>query len=178
MSGARIGREPQLSGASARLPQERFADYEDFFRREFPRVVRTVYLVVRDVGRAEELSQEAFIQLFRHWTKVSGYERPDAWVRRVAIRLAVRNSRRDRLRWLLERETFPAPQAEGTSVELDQALEQLSTSQRAAVVLHYYEDRPVDEIADILDCSTNTVKSHLHRGRNRLKALLGEEEGG
>jgi RNA polymerase sigma-70 factor (ECF subfamily) len=140
--------------------------------------VRTVYLVVHNHERAEELTQEAFIQLLMHWKKVSRYDRPEAWVRRVAIRLAVRNSRRERLRAVLERTAVVAPAAPDTKADLTEALQQLSGPQRAAVVLHYYEDLPVDQMADILGCSQNTVKSHLHRGRNRLRTLLGEGSGG
>ncbi len=151
------------------------AGYSAFFEREFPRVVRVVYLIVRDVGRAEELSQEAFIQLFTHWKKVSTYERPDAWVRRVAIRLSTRHARRERLRSVLERQTLASSYDAETPVDLLQALRGLCLNQRAAIVLHYYEDRPVGEIAEILDCSENTVKSHLHRGRSTLRVLLADE---
>lgn len=45
------------------------AGYPAFFEREYPRVVRSVYLITRDLGRAEDLSQEAFIQLLKHWKK-------------------------------------------------------------------------------------------------------------
>lgn len=88
---------------------ERTPDYAVLFQREFPKVVRTVYLVVRDHGRAEELAQEAFVQLLMHWKKVSGYDRPEAWVRRVAIRLAIRSSTRERLRSVLERRAVVEP---------------------------------------------------------------------
>jgi RNA polymerase sigma-70 factor (sigma-E family) len=151
------------------------AGFTAFFEREFPRVVRSVYLIVRDLGRAEELSQEAFIQLFRHWKKVSTYERPEAWVRRVAIRLSTRDARRERMRWILERQTVTPSYDSETPVDLLQALRRLSVNQRAAIVLHYYEDRPIDEVAEILDCSENTVKSHLHRGRSSLRSLLTDE---
>lgn len=153
------------------------ADFSIFFQREFPHVVRTVYLMVRDLGRAEEVSQEAFIQLLRHWKKVSSYDRPEAWVRRVAIRLATRSSTRERLRSMLERQTTVAPATEEPRPEVIEALRHLSPAQRAAIVLHYYEDLPIDEVADILDCSENTVKSHLHRGRNRLRMLLSDGDG-
>ena len=56
--------------------------YTWFFRSEFAVVVRTVYLILRDQGRAQDISQDAFMQLFVHWSKVSRYERPEAWVRR------------------------------------------------------------------------------------------------
>ena len=54
-------------------------EYAWFFRDEYPKVVRTVFLVVRDRGRSEEITQEAFIQLLGHWKKVSGYDQPQAW---------------------------------------------------------------------------------------------------
>jgi RNA polymerase sigma-70 factor (sigma-E family) len=152
-------------------------DYSVFFRREYPSVLRTVYLVVGDAGRAEELTQEAFIQLLRHWRKIATYDRPDAWVRRVAIRLAARHARRERLRSLLERRSAFAPEENESAIDLAGALRKLSAGQRTAIVLHYYEDQPVDQVALVMECSQNTVKSHLHRGRMALRTLLGEERG-
>jgi RNA polymerase sigma-70 factor (ECF subfamily) len=171
--------EPLVSSVRFRRlvrPEACSEEYAALFRREFPTVVRTVFLVVRDAGRAEELSQEAFIQLFRHWSKVSEYDRPEAWVRRVAIRLAVRSARRERLRSLLERQATPSVTHE-SGVDLTEALGRLPISQRAAIVLHYYEDRPIAEVAEMLGCSANTVKSHLHRGRNNLKLWLPDQNG-
>jgi RNA polymerase sigma factor (sigma-70 family) len=55
------------------------------------------------------------------------------------------------------------------------AVRQLPGMQRAAVVLCYFEDLPLSEIADILRCSDATVRVHLHRARKRLAELLGEE---
>jgi RNA polymerase sigma-70 factor (ECF subfamily) len=152
-------------------------EYSAFFAREFGRVKRAVYLVVQDHGRAEEISQEAFIQLLRHWKKVSTYDKPEAWVRRVAIRMAGHLSTRERMRALLERKATPAPVLSENEPGLAEALRALTAGQRAAIVLHYYEDQSIDEIARILDCSENTVKSHLHRGRNRLRVLLSEAGG-
>jgi hypothetical protein len=53
-------------------------EFTSFFRQEFAPVLRTVELIFRDHGRAEELTQDAFVQLMRHWPKISLYERPDA----------------------------------------------------------------------------------------------------
>jgi RNA polymerase sigma-70 factor (ECF subfamily) len=146
-----------------------------FYRAEFPAVVRTVFLILHDRGRAEDIAQESFIQLLSRWKKVSAYERPDAWVRRVAIRLAIRTVRRDRLRSRLEDGIEP-PDAPGPlDVDVTRAIRTLSPAQRAAVVLFYFEDRPVAQVADILNCSEATAKVHLHRARKRLGQLLGEE---
>lgn len=151
------------------------AAYSAFFRASFAGVVRTVYLIVHDSGRAEDIAQEAFLQLLRNWSRVSDYERPDAWVRRVAIRLAVRSLRRDEL-WRSVRELFvPQERSTGRDLDVGQAIGQLPRGQRAAIVLYYYEDQPVGAIASVLGCSESTVRVHLHRGRQRLAHLLGEE---
>src|SRR5206468_11285035 len=58
-------------------------DFTAFFRDEFAGVLRTIELMLRDRARAEEITQDAFVQLYLNWPKISAYERPDAWVRRV-----------------------------------------------------------------------------------------------
>jgi RNA polymerase sigma-70 factor (ECF subfamily) len=155
---------------------ERDDEYAWFFRAEFPAVVRTVDLIVRDRGRAEEIAQDAFMRLHVHWAKVSRYERPDAWVRRVAIRLAARAARRERIRPSLERVANPDA-VEGPAPDLDllRAVAELPMRQRVAVVLFYLEDRPLPEIAHVLDCSDGAAKILLHRARRSLAARLGEE---
>lgn len=164
------------SGVGARMDAE--AEFTAFFRAEFARVLRTVCLVVGDRGRAEEITQDAFVQLLDHWDAVSGYERPEAWVRRVAIRMAGRAARRERMVRILESGPFgrgesTAEMPEGDS-DVAAAVRRLPAGQRTAVVLFYFEDRPVAEVAQLLGCSPATARVHLHRARRRLAALLGE----
>jgi RNA polymerase sigma-70 factor (ECF subfamily) len=148
--------------------------YAAFFHAQFASVTRTIHLIVRDRARAEDITQDAFLQLLRHWPRISTYERPDAWVRRVAIRLAVRALRRDAF-WMNVRSLFlPRPTETAVDVDVMEAIGQLPRAQRAAIVLHYYEDRPVAEIARLLGCSEPTARVHLHRGRRRLAELLRE----
>jgi RNA polymerase sigma factor (sigma-70 family) len=151
------------------------AEYSWFYRGEFPSVVRTVFLILHDRQRAEDIAQDAFVQLYSHWNKVSHYEQPDAWVRRVAIRMAIRHIKRDRMRALLERETRPPSFAPTIDVDLLRAMGELSTTQQVAVVLFYFEDRPIAEIVHILGTSEGAVKMALSRARHRLAELLGEE---
>ena len=151
------------------------SEYAWFFQAEYPMVLRTVFLILGDRGRAEDVSQEAFVQLLLHWGKVSRYQRPEAWVRRVAIRLAVRTSRRDRLRTALEREAPRRREPPFPDLDLADALRKLPMQQRACVLLFYLEDRPIAEIVEILEISEGAVKVHLHRARQRLSVLLGEE---
>ena len=150
------------------------------FAAEYPAVVRTVYLVLHDYSRSEEIAQDAFVQLLHHWGKVRHYEAPGAWVRRVAIRLATRDAKRERRRAVLTRETLRPDQVEPPPAatmdpDLIAAIRTLPAQQRAVVVLFYLEDRPMEEIAEIVGCSVSTCSVHLHRARKRLGTLLSEE---
>ena len=75
-------------------PDEPDDAFEAFFRREFASISRTAYLIVGDWEVAREISQDAFVQVLRHWEKVKDMESPGGWARRVAIRKAVRSRRR------------------------------------------------------------------------------------
>ena len=154
---------------------ERELEYAWFFRTEFPSVLRTVFLILRDRGRAEDIAQDAFMQLYTHWRKVSRYERPEAWVRRIAIRMALRQQKRERMRTVLERAAVGPALDRATDPDLAEAMKSLSPTQRAIVVLYYYEDRPTAEIVEILGMSQSTVRVHLSRARRHLAELLREE---
>jgi RNA polymerase sigma-70 factor (ECF subfamily) len=149
-------------------------EYGWLFATEFRPVTRTVYLIVHDRDRAEEITQDAFVELYRRWRTISRYDRPGAWVRRIAIRMAVRSVHRDRRRTILEIASDPPTTERPVDLDLLQAVGSLPPMQRAAVVLYYFEDRPVAELADILGCADATVRVHLSRGRRRLAQLLGD----
>ena len=95
----------------------------------------------------------------------------------MAIRLAVRDVKRTRVREVLEPKASPPPPPSFRSPDLEviDAVKQLPPMQRAAIALFYLEDRPVAEIADLLGISTSTCTVHLTRGRRRLADLLGSE---
>jgi RNA polymerase sigma-70 factor (ECF subfamily) len=150
------------------------AEFSWFFRAEYARVVRAAYVIVQDREAAQDVAQEAFIRLLGHWKKVSRYERPDAWVRRVAIRIAVKTAKRSS-RTIDETREVPVHSPELPDPELLAAIRQLPPAQRAAVGLHYIEDYTIVEVAKIMGCSASTARVHLHRARTRLASILGEE---
>jgi RNA polymerase sigma-70 factor (ECF subfamily) len=152
------------------------AEFAGLFRTEYPILTRTLYFVVYDRELARDIAQEAFLQLFARWRRVSRYERPDAWVRRVAIRMAVRAVKRERARRRLEHGLDVAPPQGAIDIDVLRAVARLPAAQRAAIVLFYLEDRPVSDVAEILACSEVTAKVHLHRARKRLAELLGGDE--
>jgi RNA polymerase sigma factor (sigma-70 family) len=146
--------------------------YERLFHEEYQPVLRTVFLICHDHYRAEEIVQDAFVQVFRHWEKVRRLDRPGAWLRRVAIRLAIRSLRRDAARRQAERQSIPAWVEDARDREILEAVRALPARQRAALVLYYFEDRSTPEIAELLGCSTATARVHVHRARRHLAEVL------
>ena len=170
-SGSRVG----AAMGRPRTTRERDDEFTWFFHAEYPQVVRTVHLILRDPGRAEDIAQEAFMTLYARWPRISRYERPDLWVRRIAIRLASRAARREGARGQRERGAADlAPGPTPIDPDLMRAIRQLPPAQRAAVVLFYFEDRPAAEIARILGCAGSTARVHLIHARARLAELLHE----
>ena len=150
--------------------------FDDFYEAEFQSVLRTAVLVVHDRAVAEEITQEAFAKAFASWWRVSRYSFPGAWVRKVALRMAIRQAKRSALHEELVQQIDASPQsATGIDIDLMRAINELPGNQRAAIVLFYLEDRPIAEVADLMDVSDSTVKVHLHRARQKLAQLLGEE---
>lgn len=162
-----------------RLPER----FEDFYEREYHRVVGFAYAIAGSWEAAEDAAQEAFLRAHRRWDRVGRYDQPGAWVRRVAANLAVSAFRRRLaeagaiLRLAARRQPDPPLQPE--AVDFWRAVRSLPARPRQAVALYYLEGWPTAEIARFLGCTETTVRGHLHRGRAALASRLregGEED--
>jgi len=152
------------------------AAYAGLYLRSYPAVRRTVGVILRDWSVAEDVTQDAFVQLYVHWRKVSRYDSPEGWVRRVAIRLATRTAKRDRLREVLSlRAHVDAPVERPADLDLERAMEHLTPIQRAVVALYYFDDLPLIEVARQTGRSPSATKVALHRARRRLAEVIGVE---
>lgn len=160
-------------------------DFEDLYRREFPAVVGLAYALSGSRAGAEDLAQEAFLAAHRNWSRISEYDKPEAWVRRVVANMSVSFIRRRvveakglaRLARLASRREPALPELEAEDAEFWAAVRSLPKRQAQVVALHYLEDLPVTRIAEILDVAEGTVKAHLHAARGALAAKLDLEEG-
>jgi RNA polymerase sigma-70 factor (ECF subfamily) len=172
------GREVEdRTGATSRGPASD-DDFRMLFDSSYAAVVRTVHHILGDRAVAEEIAQEAFIQLHLHWRQVRRYDAPGMWVRRVAIRKAQRERHRIWRRTELEQSLDSALTTGPPADPLDQvyaAVQTLPFKQRALVVLFYLEDRPMDEVVQLLGCSMSSGWSLLHVARKKLAVLLAEE---
>lgn len=147
-------------------------DYEQVFRDAAPGLWRTIYAFA--AGR-RAVADDAVAEAFARALERAGQIRdPVPWLYRTAFRLAAEELRRER------QEPAPEPDQAAASAAglaaLVPALRQLSAAQRAAIVLHYEADLPVQEVARRMGTSAGAVKVHLLRGRRRLRELLGDEE--
>lgn len=154
-------------------------DLEVLFRREYPKLVRALAISGGCVDDAADAVQDAFAQAGRHWSRISRYDDPAAWIRRVAInRLANRERSRRRLAGALHR--LPPPGGDTDSyrdLDLAKAIAALPPQQRMAVCLFYVADLPVAEVANAMGLAQGTVKSHLHDARAHLATQLEVNDG-
>jgi len=172
-------REGIDAGVLAAASREAF---EDFYVTEYRAVVGLAYVLSGDRSIAEDLAQEAFLAAHRNWSRIARYERPGAWVRRVVVNLSASALRRRfaearALVRLTPREAPAAPELSASDAEFWAALRSLPRRQAQVAALFYVDDRPVAEIAEILDMAVGTVKKHLHDARRRLSEALRLEDG-
>jgi RNA polymerase sigma-70 factor (ECF subfamily) len=146
--------------------------FEDAFRADYAAVVRVVAPIVGSVADAEGVTQDAFLKALTRWRTVGRYDRPGAWVRRVAIRDAVRFAERHRRRAPAPVEAADEHAGADERLDLLEALRRIPARQRACIVLHHLDGWPAAEVAEALGCSEATVRVHLHRGRTALAAML------
>jgi RNA polymerase sigma-70 factor (sigma-E family) len=157
--------------------------FEGFAAEASDPLLRTGYLMTGDARDAEDLVQETFLRVARRWNKVRSMDHPAAYARKVLINLVLHDAgRRSRQKAELR---APGPGIDAADAgaaralrEVDDlaefrwALAQLPARQRAVLVLRYWADLPVAEVAGILGCSTGTVTSTASRAAARLAKAL------
>ncbi len=151
-------------------------DFESYYRDDYHQLVGLALVLTGSRAMAEDVCQDALTEAHRRWETISRYDDPGAWVRRVMV-----NKSRSRFRKLTS-ETKAMTRIGGRRLETVEPTERslevwdqvrgLPKRQAQAVALFYWEDRSMAQIAEILDCSEETVKTHLKRGRAALAKRL------
>lgn len=159
-------------------------DFDAWVAARGQRLMRFAVLVCGDPAEAADCAQEALVSTYRHWKRISGSGTEDAYLRRCVTNHHIS-------RWRAFRRRESAADVEGlpsTTISAEDVVmsrydeqqawrlcQQLNRTQRAAVVLRYYEELSFAEIADILGCAESTARSHVHRALARLRARLEDE---
>ena len=148
-------------------------DIEALYRADADRLWRAVYAFAGDAEIASDAVAEAYAQLLRRGAAVHD---PAAWVWRAAFRIS-----RGALKTRGSSDGVSCPTASSSGRlcrhDLLTAVRQLPDGQRAAVMLFYYADLPIRQIADRLGTNSLAVRANLSRGRRRLRDLLGDRDG-
>lgn len=158
--------------------------FEEIYRRHNSRVYSLCLRMTQNVAEAEDLAQEAFIQLFRKIGSFRGDSAFTTWLHRLTVNQVLMHFRKRSVK--LERTTeegeTPVQVVKGTEnprampvvdrIALDRAIGQLPRGYRTVFVLHDVEGHEHEEIARMLGCAVGTSKSQLHKARMKLRGLL------
>jgi len=146
-----------------------------------PRLKGVANLILRDANRAEDALQDA---LLLAWRDVRGLRDPDAWdawLRRLTVRACYKVAKKERRRHQVELHVTPDPATShtpDTSADVAERewilaeLGRLDIDRRSVIVLHYYLDLPLPEVADILGIPYGTAASRLHRGLDAMRTSM------
>jgi RNA polymerase sigma-70 factor (ECF subfamily) len=155
-------------------------EFRELVEAHQARVYSIAFRIVADTGIAEEIAQDVFLELHRNLVRIESEEHVLAWLRRVAVHRST-----DALRRRSHRAEFAAEEyrdeiapvaangyshASALSNRVEQLVATLPPTQRAVVLLRYQEDLLPDEIAQALTMPVATVKSHLQRALQLLRA--------
>jgi RNA polymerase sigma factor (sigma-70 family) len=163
--------------------------FERLYHRFYSRLCRFVARMTRRPDLIEEIINDTFYVVWEKAATYNGQCRLSTWIFGIAFnkaRQSLRNSVQDRQVWLddMEDDTWIQGVEDGgpLQIEMDNwlefALECLSAEQRAVIELTYYEELHYSEIAEMMGCSENTVKTRMHYARKKLAAFLNDKDNG
>ncbi|MGI8734071.1 MAG: RNA polymerase sigma factor [Pyrinomonadaceae bacterium] len=161
--------------------------FEQLYARHNRRVYSVCLRMTQNAAEAEDLAQEAFIQLFRKIGSFRGESAFTTWLHRLTVNQVLMHFRKRSVK--LERTTeegdTPVQIVRGTEnpnkmpvldrIGLERALKQLPPGYRSVFVLHDIEGHDHEEVAKILGVAVGTSKSQLHKARMKLRRLLKKE---
>ena len=153
------------------------AAFAELVRRRQSGLRNLLRRLSRDSALADDLAQVVFLKAWRALPKLRSVSAFGAWLRRLAVNVWLEHVRAaPPLTISLDDEELPAAEAlsasAGAQVDLDRALARLAPDERLCVVLAYSEGMSHSEITAVTDLPLGTVKSHIKRGSERLRALL------
>jgi RNA polymerase sigma-70 factor (ECF subfamily) len=149
---------------------------EQLLDRYETRIFRMALVFLKDPPRAEEVTQDIFLKLWQALPDYDGRASPGTWLYSIARNTCLSAIRSDSYRKTVPLDAVSEPRASArvlaADMELAQYIERLPEIQRTAILLFYFEDKCVAEVARILDIPEGTVKSHLHRARLMLGEMM------
>jgi RNA polymerase sigma-70 factor (sigma-E family) len=156
-------------------------EFTSFVLRSQPALRRTAFLMCGDWSSASDYVQEALIRVYRHWPRLRGEAEARSYARKAVVSAVIDAKRRRSSSEVPVDEVHDSPSRTDDadrSAERDlltRCLAQVPARQRACLVLRYYDDLSVSEVAAALGISEGTVKSQTARGLETLQAAFARE---
>lgn len=173
---------------ATRTAQGDSAAAEELVRRHQAPVRGFLRAVCYDRSAIDDLAQETFLRAIKHAGRFDPKYPMRGWLLTIARRLSINHGQKQKRRRpaagiepdQLQTDTTHSPSSQLEKEEQQtltrdavlQAMARLSEPQRVAIAMHYQQGLPLDQIAEALEMPVGTVKSHLHRGRQRMKEIL------
>jgi RNA polymerase sigma-70 factor (ECF subfamily) len=168
--------------------------FEELYHRYQPYVYNIVNGIIQNADDARDVTQDVFLQVYDSLPAFRGGSAFSTWLYRVAVNAAITHVRKEKrhphipLDALCEfrADIDSEPEQQATRMETQQAVQevlaQLPEQQRAVLVLRYFQEMSLEEMAEMLNCSVAAVKVRLHRARNSFRRLFQkrhpQEDGG
>lgn len=149
--------------------------FEVLYNRYYERVYAIARGILLDAEEAADATQEVFTLVYRHLARFDRRSRFGTWIFRIAVNRSIQQARRNKHRSrnveLSEALTTPATDTHYVAdPRVQEALAKLSAADRALLVLFYWDELSLQEIADSLGCGVNAAKTRLYRARERFRA--------
>ena len=157
-------------------------DFEGFCHDVYLPLVRMLTLYCGDRDVARDIAQESMIKVSSRWRAVQQMDNPRGWTWKVSINLANSHYRRKRVEQRSYRALHNGAELSvherdlSLEISIRSMLQTLSPRQREALVLRYYQDMPVAEVAEVMGCSSSTVKKLAARGLAAMRDAMGAEQ--
>lgn len=150
--------------------------FEQLYATYYDKVHSIARGILLDLDDAADATQEIFTQVYRNLSRFDKRSKFSTWLFRIAVNRAIQYSRKQKYRQrqspLNEASAVESAHEEPSSDPLiESTLQQLAPTDRALLVLFYWEELSISEIASSLSCSENAAKTRLYRARERFKAI-------
>jgi len=138
------------------------------------KVFRMAVAMLRDAGRAEEVTQDIFVKTWRALPGYDGRASPSTWLYAIARNTCLSAVRAESYRKTSALDDVPEPSVASATpaVDWERLLSRLPDAQRHVITLFYFEERSITEVAAMLGVPEGTVKSQLHRARRALADIM------
>lgn len=164
------------------------SDYDFYIEPLKKQMIRSIWRIVRNVADAEEILQDAFEKIWKQMKKIKKHPNPRPLILRICIcssydflRKKIRERQRLKSSDTLERAVISDTSQDDLvsseiELEIGKAIIQLPRKQAEAVMMHFVQDQSYEEIAQSMECSETTVRTHVERGRKKLRKILAHLE--